>query len=121
MFVCSLAPVAQPQNVNATSSTPTSITVCFKFPERSTQNGQITSFVVALIGSPFDTESRTVSILVASTNYTLTGSMCGDVTNLEEYNDYKITVLLSNSAGLGPLSTPIETRTQQAGRLCHNF
>ena len=56
-----LAPVAAPQNVSATSNTATSITVCFEFPEGNTQNGRLTSFDVTLVGTPFDTESQTVS------------------------------------------------------------
>ena len=100
--------------MNATSYTPTSITVCFEFPEGSTQNGQITSFNVTLVGSPFDTESQIFSILVTSTEYPLTGSMYGDVTNLLEYNEYNITsIVLINSAGPGPSSPLIQVRSLQ--------
>ena len=105
----------------STTSTATSINVCFEFPDGSTQNGQITSFNVTLVGTPFDTVSPNVSISVISTDYPLTGSVCGDVTNLEEYNDYTITVLLTSSAGSGPSSPSVEIRTQQAGKFCHNF
>ena len=103
--------------MNATSNTATSIIVCFEFPEGSTQNGEITSFNVTLVGTPFDTDSRNVSIPVTSTDYPLTGSVCGDVTNLEEYNNYTITVLVTNSAGSGPSSSSVEIRTQQAGMI----
>ena len=116
LIVCSLAPVAAPQNVNATSNTATTITVCFEFPEGSTQNGQLTSFDVTLVGTPFDTDSQTVSFNITSTEYPLTGSLCGDVTNLEEYNDYNITsVILINTAGSGPSSPSVLAQTLQAG------
>ena len=101
--------------MSATSNTATTINVCFEFPEGSTQNGQLTSFNVTLVGTPFDTESQTVSIIITSTEYPLTGSLCGDVTNLEEFNNYTISVELINSADIGPSSTPIEVRTLQAG------
>ena len=117
-----LVPDDTPQNVNASSYTPTSITVCFEYPEGSTQNGLITSFNVTLIGSPFDKESQTVSIPVTSTNYPLTGSMCGDVTNLQEYNSYNITaVVLINDAGSGPSYQFIQVRTLQAGKFQFKF
>ena len=122
MFLCSAAPVAAPQNVNATSYTPTTINVCFEFPEGSTQNGLITSFNVTLVGSPFDTDSQTISIPVTSTNYPLAGSMCGDVMNLEEYNDYNITsVILINAAGSGPSNQSVQTQTLQAGKIQLKF
>ena len=104
--------------MNATSYTPTSITVCFKFPEGSTQNGLITSFNVTLDGYPFNTESQTISIPITSTVYPLTGSMCGDVTNLEEYNEYNISsIVLVNSAGVGPSSPSIKVQTLETGNI----
>ena len=110
-----VAPVAPPQNANATSYTPTSITVCFEFPAGSTQNGLITSFNITLVGSPFNKNSQTVSVPIKSTNYPLTGSKCGDITNLQEYNEYNITAIaLINSAGCGPSSPSIQVRSLQA-------
>ena len=112
----SLAPLVAPVNLNATSTTATSIIVCFEFPEGSSQNGQITSFNVTLVGTPFDTESQTVNIAITSAEYPLNGSVCGDVTGLQEYNNYTITVLLINSIGPSPYSMSVEIRTQQAGK-----
>ena len=101
--------------MSVVSYSPTSVTVCFEFPEGSTQNGMITSFNVTLFGYPFDTESRTASVLVTTRNYPLTGSMCGDVTNLEEYNEYNTTsIILINSAGSGPSSPSIRFESLQA-------
>ena len=102
--------------MSATSNTATTITVCFEFPEGNTQNGRLTSFDVTLVGTPFDTESQTVSIIITSTEYPLTGSLCGDVTNLEEFNDYNIkSVILITSAGSGPSSPSVQAQTLQAG------
>ena len=108
--------------MNATSNSATSITVCFEFPEGSTQNGRITSFDVTLVGSPFNITSRTFSIPVTSTEYPLNGYICGNVTNLEEYNDFSITsVVLINSAGTGPSSPSVQAQTHQAGKFHHKF
>ena len=111
-----IAPVAAPQNVNATSYTHTTINVCFEFPEGSTQNGLITSFNVSLVGSPFDTESQTISIPTTSTNYPLTGSLCSEITGLQEYNNYTITLLLINQIGAGPSSASIDVQALAAGK-----
>ena len=107
--------------MNATSYTPTTINVCFEFPEGSTQNGLITSFNVTLVGSPFDTESQTFSIPVTSTHYPLAGSTCGVIHNLEVHNNYTITMLLINSAGVGPLSALIEVETLEAGKILFKY
>ena len=111
----SLAPLVAPVNLNATSTTANSIIVCFEFPEGSSQNGQITSFNVTLVGTPFDTESRNVNIAITSTEYPLTGSVCGDVTGLQEYNNYTITLVLINSIGPSPSSSDVQVRTLEAG------
>ena len=107
--------------MNATSTTATSIIVCFEFPDGITQNGQITSFNVTFVGTPFDTESQTVSIAITSTEYPLTGSVCGDVTGLQEYNIYTITVVLINSIGLSPSSSGVQVQTLEACEFSHKF
>ena len=111
-----IEPVAPPQNVNATSYTPTSIIVCFEFPEGSTQNGRITSFNVTLVGSPFDTESQSINIPVTSVEYPLSGSLCGDITGLQEYNNYTITLVLIAHFGAGMSSSSIDVQTLAAGK-----
>ena len=117
----SLAPLVAPVNLNATSTTANSTIVCFEFPEGITQNGQITSFNVTLVGIPFDTESQTVSIAITSTEYPLTGSVCGNVTGLQEYNNYTITVVLINSIGPSPSSSDVQVRTLEACEFSHKL
>ena len=107
--------------MNATSTTATSIIVCFEFPDGSSQNGQITSSNVTHVGTPFDTESQTVSIAITSTEYPLNGSVCGDVIGLQEYNNYTITVVLINSIGLSPSSSDVQGRTLEACEFRHEF
>ena len=101
--------------MNATSYTPTSITVCFEFPEGSALNGLLTSFNIILVGFPFVTDSLSVQIPITSTDYPLTGSMCGRVKDLQEYNNYTIIIVLVNSVGPGPDSTLIGARTLETG------
>ena len=116
-----LAPVAAPQNVTATSNTPTSIFVCFDFPDGISQNGQITSFNVTLVGTPFDTESQSFGISITSTKYPMTGSVCGDVTNLEEYNNYTLSLVLINSGGMSPSSASVHVVTLRTCKFRRNF
>ncbi|KAI6658157.1 Phosphatidylinositol phosphatase PTPRQ-like isoform X2, partial [Oopsacas minuta] len=108
------APVVAPQNVSSSPIDATTITVCFDFTTGNTQNGLITSFDITLIGSPFDTDPRTGNILTTSSDYPMTGSICSNITGLEEYNNYTITVVLINSAGSSPVSNFIVIETLEA-------
>ena len=47
--------------------------------------------------------------------YPLKGNFCTNLTNLQEYNNYTITVSAVNAAGTGPESRPITRLTKQAG------
>ena len=52
---------------------------------------------------------------VSPTEYPLNRTVCTTLTNLEENNNYNISVLLTNSAGSGPASTDITALTLEAG------
>ena len=110
-----LAPISAPQNVVITTITTTTITVCFNPPTGSSQNGIITSFSVSYAGSPFQTTQQVTTVPVSPTEYPLNRTVCTILTNLEESNNYKISVLLTNSAGSGPASTDITALTLEAG------
>ena len=110
-----LAPIAAPQNVVTTTITATAITVCFDPPTGSSQNGIITSFNVSYVGSPFQTSQQVNTVSVSPTEYPLNRTVCTNLTNLEENNNYNISVLLTNSAGSGPASTDITALTLEAG------
>ena len=110
-----LAPIAAPQNVFTTAITATTITVCFNPPTGSSQNGIITSFNVSYAGSPFQTTQQVTTVPVSPTEYPLNRTVCTNLTNLDENNNYNISVLLTNSAGSGPASTDITALTLEAG------
>ena len=111
----SSAPITGPQNVSVTSMTATTITVCFDPPTGSSQNGIITSFNVTYTGSPFQTTQVVVTVIIIPTEYPLTRTLCINLTNLEENNNYDISIRLTNSAGSGPASTDISVSTLEAG------
>ena len=110
-----LAPIAAPQNVVITAITATTITACFDPPTGSSQNGIITSFSVFYVGSPFQTTQQVTTVPVSPTVYPLNRTVCITLTNLEDNNNYNISVLLTNSAGSGPASTDITALTLEAG------
>ena len=110
-----LAPISAPQNVATTTITATAITICFVPPTGSSQNGIITSFNVSYVGSPFQTIQQVNTVSVSPTEYPLIRTVCTTLTNLEENNNYDISVLLTNSAGSGPASTDITAITLEAG------
>ena len=46
--------------------------------------------------------------------YPLTGTVCTNITGLQENNSYTISIKLTNSAGIGPASTVISVLTPEA-------
>ena len=95
--------------------TTTTITVCFDPPTGSSQNGIITSFNVSYVGSPFQTTQQVTTESVSPTEYPLNRTVCTTLTNLEENNNYNISVLLTNSAGSSPASADITASTPESG------
>ena len=51
--------------------------------------------------------------------YPMREYFCTNLTGLQEYNNYTITVSAVNAAGTGPESTPITFLTKQAGMIMH--
>ena len=111
-----LAPITAPQNVFTTTITATTITVCFYSPTGSSQNGIITSFNVSYAGSPFQTTQQVTTVSISPTKYPLNRTVCLHLANLEENNNYNISVLLTNSAGSSPASRNITALTLEAGK-----
>ena len=110
-----LAPTAAVQNVIGVASTSVSINICFDPPTNSDQNGIITSFNVTYFGSPFQTDSVTVTVPVVPTDYPLNRTVCRNLTSLQQNNDYNITVIAINSVGPGPISQSIVVTTNESG------
>ena len=110
-----LAPDASPQDVTAIDITAISINVCYNPPPDSHQNGIITHFNVSYFGFPFQVETMFQIMTIIPTAYPLNRTLCIYLTNLEEYNEYSITVLAINSEGSGPVSQSILVVTGETG------
>ena len=110
-----LAPTASPQSVSGLNITSISINVCFNPPPTNDQNGIITFFNITYSESPFQTASVTVNVPVELIAYPLDGTVCRNLTNLQQNNDYSITVIAINSQGPGPVSQSIVITTNEAG------
>ena len=94
----------------------TAIQVCFYPPPAINQNGPITSFNIIYTGNPFETSPQNVPVAVSPVVYPLTGMLCENLTDLQEFNNYTITVVAVNVIGDGPQSNNITERTEsQAG------
>ena len=106
-----LAPSAAPKGIQGYNTSSTSIRVTWEFPLPSERNGIITWYIVsyqAVGGSYNDSTKRHKKATGASTQ--------ADLTGLEEYVVYNITVLAATSAGEGPDSIAVTVRTSKAGK-----
>ena len=95
--------------------------MCFYPPPPVNQNGLITSFNVFYTGDPFQTQTQTVDVPISPVVYPLSAMLCVILTNLEEYNNYTITVEAVNSIGDGPESDGVIQITDQAGEYNFHF
>ena len=99
----------------------TAIQACFYPPPPVNQNGLITSFNVFYIGDPFQNQTQTVNVPVSPVVYPLSTMLCVNLTNLEEFNSYTITVKAVNSIGDGPESDGVIQITNEAGEYNFHF
>ena len=107
IYYSSSVPTGAPENVRATTITATAISVCFDPPTGSSQNGIITSFNVTSTGSTFQTTQLVTTVPVSPLEYPLNMTVCTNLSNLEENNNYTISVVSINSDGAGPTTTII--------------
>ena len=92
--------------------------MCFYPPSDINQNGLITSFNITYQGIELDTSIRTIEYIVAQTMYPLTGRICVNLTNLEEFINYNTSVVAINTVGTGPASINVMQVTSEAGEFC---
>ena len=105
---------AAPLNLTSENITSTSFCVTFDPPTNITQNGQITSYTVTYQGELFDTTEYNTTVLVSSVMYPLTESSIVCLSDLEEYNNYTVSIRAINGAGEGDAAT-ITVQTSEAG------
>ena len=116
-YILHSAPSGAPQNITATTLSPTEIRVEWKPVDAIDRNGIITHYEVQfnqttlLVGEPL---TDAVNTTLNDTNFTLT--------NLEEYVQYTVTVRAFTMAGVGPYSSfPDSARTDEAGVFKYMF
>ena len=101
-------PATPPQNVQANAASSTEIMVTWEEVLPIDQNGIITNYEVQYEPLQF-MESL-------STMFVNTTDMAVNLTNLQEYVEYNISVRAYTSVGFGPFSTKITERTFEDGR-----
>ena len=97
-------PDASPSNVTTVVLSSTEIRVCWDQIPAINRNGEITMYEVQY--DLLQTFHR--QIFSETTNTSL---MCTDLTGLEEYVEYNISIRAYTSAGPGPYSDPVTKRT----------
>ena len=111
-----LDPSTPPQSLvlNLGSEPSTEITAVFSLPQSIHQNGVLISYTVIVTGTIVDriTNNYTTNIMaIYPENTPISASVMG----LEEYNEYNVSVFVSNSAGSSPKSDVKVIMTNPAG------
>ena len=109
-----LVPAAAPANIILQTLGPQSIRVTICPPPQIDQNGLILSYNVSYRGNPFDTYTQSVTFSV-SLSYPATTCIDTNLTGLEEFNNYTVTVRAVNSIGSSDPSIGIIAQTNAAG------
>ena len=111
-----LAPTGSPSNIVTSSVDTTSFTLTWDPPTDTEQNGVIKFYEISITGTPFDPPQSTY-IVDAPTPliYPATANVSTTLIELEENNDYTVTIAAINSEGRGPVSTSSSTSLPEAG------
>ena len=112
-----LVPAAAPTNIALQTLGTQSIRVTICPPPQTDQNGLISSYTVSYTGNPFDASAQSVTVSV-SLSYPATTCINTNLTGLEEFNNYTVSVTAVNSIGFSDPSTGVTTQTNAAGSYC---
>ena len=114
-----LVPAAAPTNIALQTLGTQSIRVTICPPPQIDQNGLISSYTVSYTGNPFDASAQSMTVSV-SLSYPATATACinANLTELEEFNNYTVTVRAVNSIGSSEASTGVTALTNAAGSYC---
>ena len=91
------------------------VTICP--PPGVDQNGLITGYIVSYTGDPFDINSPDIPVSL-SLSYPATTCINTNLTGLEEFNNYTVTVRAVNAIGSSDPSTGVIAQTNAAGSYC---
>ena len=111
---------AVPLNLTSENITSTSFCVTFDPPSGINQNGPIFSYTVTYQGELFNTTEYNTTVSVRSVVYPLTESSIVCLSNLEEYNNYNVSIRANNGAGEGATAIII-VLTLEAGLFVNIF
>ena len=106
-------PATPPQNGQANASSSTEILVTWEEVLPIDQNGIITNYEVRY--EPLQFMESLDTMFVNTTD------MVVNLTNLQEYVEYNISVRAYTSVGFGPFSTEITERTFEDGRCLYGY
>lgn len=111
LYIFTLAPSAAPRNVQGYNTSSTSIQVSWVAPNAVDQNGALSEYTVyyQAVGGCFNDSALKQQKVGGSLNQV-------NLTGLEEYVEYNITVSASTAVGEGPVSASIIVRTAEAGK-----
>ena len=106
----------EPLKLASENVTTTSFCISFDSPINNTQNGPITSYIVTYQGVLFNTKQVTTTVSVSPVVYPLKESSSVCISNLEEYDNYTVSIRAVNGAGEGTAGM-ITVQTLEAGLL----
>ena len=112
-----LAPSDTPQNVTTELLNSTSMRITFHPPSAINQNGPITSYNISYTGEPYNTVTQYKAIPIANPIYPAVQSMSINITGLQEYNNYTLSVRVINSAGFSDQKVLPIVQTDSSGNI----
>ena len=115
IFCFYLVPAAAPTNIALQTLGTQSIRVTICPPPQIDQNGLIRSYIVSYTGKQFDTSTQFITVSV-SLSYPATACINTNLTGLEEFNNYTVTIRAANSIGSSDASTGVTAQTNAAGK-----
>ncbi|KAI6660282.1 Protein sidekick-1-like isoform X8 [Oopsacas minuta] len=108
------APSETPQNVMTVALSATSIRVTFNPPPAIDQNGRDLMYNISYTGEIFDTNPQFVMVNAPNSNYPAETQISVDLTGLQEYNNYTISVRAINVAGTSEYTNGVVQLTNEA-------
>ena len=96
---------------------PTSIRVTFNPPPGIDQNGPITSYNISYTGELFVTDTQFAFVNITNRIYPAVTEVSSDLTGLQEYNNYTISVRAINGEGSSEFTTGVIEITDEAGEI----
>ena len=97
-------PGSPPLDISTYSTNPFTIRLTWSPPDRETQNGVITRYTIKYRRTDRRVESF-ISISATLNSF--------DMSNLDEYTSYTLSIAAATSAGVGVYNSELETRTQE--------